>query len=67
MGWLGSQIGRQILRNELDGEGSSTWQADHTPMQKIINPCEIDQKNDNEQLAARPGERERRKNGIDLI
>lgn len=37
MGWLGSQIGRQISRNELDGEGSLTWQADHMPSQKIIN------------------------------
>lgn len=37
MGWLGSQISRQILRNELDSEDSLTWQADHMPTQKIIS------------------------------
>lgn len=37
MGWLDSQIGRRILRNELDGGGSPTWLADHMPTQKIIS------------------------------
>lgn len=41
MGWIGSQIGRRILRNELDGGGFPTWLADHMPTQKIINHARL--------------------------